>query len=205
MAQRREAANSIGREAFEITAALYGAAASQVVSKCYRDNAAAAANLERAGRWTLGYPATNERSAGEREQEREQTRDVDGAAATARRCCLLRQLHRLDRDRRRAATRRVLIRDRRDGHDGGRRQARGRRIHARCRDGAAHRVTACDAVDLPGDRLVGGVRDRRSERSRAVRQDAYLSAAETEWDRHDHEVAADAARRVSQRGVGLRD
>ena len=38
MAQRREVANSIGREAFGITGELYGAAESQVVTKCYPGN-----------------------------------------------------------------------------------------------------------------------------------------------------------------------
>ena len=168
MAQRREAANSIGREAFEVTAALYGAAASRVVTKCYRDDAAVAAKPRARTRLTLSYPATKERSPGQREQEREQTREVDGATTTARRCRLLRQLHGLDRDRRRGATRRVLIRDSRDGHDGGRGHARRRRVHAGRRDGAANRIATGHAVDLPRDRLVGGIRDRRSERSSAV-------------------------------------
>ena len=43
MAQRREAADSIGREAFEFTGALYETTAARVVSKCYRENRAAVA------------------------------------------------------------------------------------------------------------------------------------------------------------------
>src|SRR5262245_31253226 len=104
MAQRREAANSIGREAFDITRALYEAAAARVVTKCYRENNAAVAGQLRAHsdarNRALRWPATNESHSEQREREREQSHDVNRAATaivTARHGNLRWQRHRCDR------------------------------------------------------------------------------------------------------------